>query len=83
MVMTLRGLQIQLVTTQCGIVTIHNMLHAVLAELQWNQLCTMNILGPIISVLFFQVSLYNKAAPFGTITKYVDYTGVLIFKSPD
>ena len=33
-------------------------------------------------VLIFQVSLYDKA-PFGTITKCVDYTGVLIFKYPD
>ena len=29
-----------------------------------------------------QVSLYDKAS-FGTITKRVDYTGVLIFKCPD
>ena len=28
------------------------------------------------------LSLYNKA-PFGTITKYVDYAGGLIFKCPD
>ena len=33
-------------------------------------------------VLIFQVSLYDKA-PFGTITKCVDYAGVLIFKCPD
>ena len=33
-------------------------------------------------VLIFQVSLYEKA-PFGTITKCVDYTGVHIFKFPD
>ena len=31
-------------------------------------------------VLIFQVSLYDKAAPFGTITKCVDSAGVLIFK---
>ena len=30
----------------------------------------------------FQVSLYDKA-PFGTITKCVDYAGVPIFKCPD
>ena len=29
-----------------------------------------------------QVSLYDKAL-FGTITKCVDYAGVLIFKCPD
>ena len=34
------------------------------------------------SVLAFQVSLYDKAAPFGTITKCVDYAGVLVFKCP-
>ena len=33
-------------------------------------------------VLFFQVSLYEKAL-FGTTTKCVDYAGVLIFKCPD
>ena len=33
-------------------------------------------------VLIFQVSLYDEA-PFGTITKYVDYAGVLIFNCPD
>ena len=33
-------------------------------------------------VLIFQVGLCEKA-PFGTITKYVDYTSVLIFKCPD
>ena len=33
-------------------------------------------------VLIFQVSLYDKA-PFGTITKCVDYVGVLIIKCPD
>ena len=32
--------------------------------------------------LIFQVSLYDKA-PFGTITKGVDYAGVLISKCPD
>ena len=31
-------------------------------------------------VLIFQVSLYDKATPFGTITKCVDYVGVLIVK---
>ena len=30
----------------------------------------------------FPVSLYDKAS-FGTITKCVDYAGVLIFKCPD
>ena len=34
------------------------------------------------SVLIFQVSLYDKA-PFGTITKCVDYAGGLIFNCPD
>ena len=29
--------------------------------------------------LIVQVSLYDKAAPFGTITKCVDYAGVFIF----
>ena len=33
-------------------------------------------------VLIFQVSFYEKAQ-FGITTKYVDYTGVLIFKCPD
>ena len=33
-------------------------------------------------VLIFQVSLYDKA-PFRTIPKCVDYTGVFIFKCPD
>ena len=33
-------------------------------------------------VLIFQVILYD-VAPFGTITKWVDYAGVLIFKCPD
>ena len=33
-------------------------------------------------VLIFQVSLYNKA-PFGSITKCVDYVSVHIFKCPD
>ena len=32
----------------------------------------MDTLGPTKSVLIFQASLYDKA-PFGTITKYVDY----------
>ena len=41
-------------------------------------LCIMDTLGQIVSVLIFQVSLYDKAAPFGTITKCVDYIGVLI-----
>ena len=55
-------------------------------KLQCN-LCIMDSLGPLISVLFidvliFQVSLYDKA-PFGTITKCVDYASVLIFKCPD
>ena len=57
--------------------------------IQWN-LCIMDTLGPTKSVqiifyqgvLIFQVSLYDKA-PFGTITKCVDYAGVLIFKCPD
>ena len=39
-------------------------------------------MGPIISVVIFQVSLYDKA-PHGTVTKFVDYAGVLIFKCPD
>ena len=34
-------------------------------------------------VLIFQVSLDDKAAPFGTITKCVDCAGVLIVKCPD
>ena len=34
-------------------------------------------------VRIFQVSLYDKAAPFGTITKCVDYAVVLVFKCPD
>ena len=34
----------------------------------------MDTLGPIVSVLIFQVSLYDKA-PFGTIIKCVDYAG--------
>ena len=34
-------------------------------------------------VLIFQVSLYDKAASFGTITKCVDYAGVLILECPD
>ena len=34
-------------------------------------------------VLIFQVNLYDKAAPFETITKCVDYAGVLIFKCPN
>ena len=34
-------------------------------------------------VLIFQVTVYDKAVPFGTITKCVDYAGVLIFKCPD
>ena len=43
----------------------------------------MDTLEPIIrkspgcqSVLIIQVSLYDKAVPFGTITKSVDYAGV-------
>ena len=32
--------------------------------------------------MIFQVSLYDKA-PFGAVTKCVDYAGVLIFKCPD
>ena len=48
--------------------------------IQWN-LCITDTL-PTKSVLIIQVSLYDKA-PFGTITKCVDYTGVLIFKCPD
>ena len=39
----------------------------------------MDTLGPIVSVLIFQISLYDKAS-FGTITKHVDYAGVLIIK---
>ena len=34
-------------------------------------------------VLIFQVSLYDKAAPFGTIIKCVNYAVVLVFKCPD
>ena len=34
-------------------------------------------------VLIFQVSLYNKATPFGATTKCVVYAGVSIFKCPD
>ena len=54
------------------------MIHKVI---QWTQLCIMDTLGPIISVLIFQVSLYDKTS-FGTITKCVDYGGVLIYKRP-
>ena len=47
----------------------------------------MHTLGPLVSpdyqgVPILQVSLYDKA-PFGTITKGVDYAGVPIFKCPD
>ena len=48
----------------------------------------MDTLGPIVNVqiikvvLIVQVSLYDKAAPFGTITKCVDYVSVLIIKCP-
>ena len=31
----------------------------------------------------FQVSLYDEAAQFGTITECVDCAGVLIYKCPD
>ena len=34
-------------------------------------------------VLLFQVRLISYKAPFGTITKCVDYAGVLIFRRPD
>ena len=34
------------------------------------------------TILIIQVSFYDKAS-LGTITKCVDYTGVLIFKCPD
>ena len=35
-------------------------------------------------ILIFLVSLYHKVCTiFGTITKCVDYAGVLIFKCPD
>ena len=39
-------------------------------------------LVPIISYLIIQISLYDKAAPFGTITKCIDYAGVLILNYP-
>ena len=50
----------------------------------------MDTLGPTIAhrcpdyqaVLIFQVSLYDKA-PFETMTKCVDYAGILIVKCPD
>ena len=38
----------------------------------------MDTLEPTKRVLIFQVSLYDKE-PFGTITKCVDYTCVLVF----
>ena len=57
-----------------------------LIQVQWN-LCIKNTLGltecpDYQDVLIFQVSLYDKAS-FGTISKYVDYAGVFIFKCPD
>ena len=53
--------------------------------LHCSQLCIMDTLRPIISVLIIKVSwlsslVYDRAAPFGIITKCVDYAGVLIFK---
>ena len=44
-------------------------------------LCIMDTLGPIITVLIIKVSGHNDKTPFGT--KHVDYAGVLIFKCPD
>ena len=44
-------------------------------------ICIMDTLGPTI-VLIFQVSLYDKA-PFGIMTKCVEYAGVHIFTCPD
>ena len=53
--------------------------------MQWN-VCIMDTLGPVKcpdyqGVPIFQVILYDKV-PLGTSTKYVDCTGVLIFKCP-
>ena len=57
--------------------------------MQYN-LCIMDTLELFISVLIIrvyliiQVSLQVHAkAHFGTMTKFVDYAGVLIFKYPD
>ena len=47
-----------------------------LRVVQWNP-CIMDTLEPLISVLIIQLSLHAKA-PFVTITKCVDYGGVLI-----
>ena len=49
-----------------------------LRVVQWNP-CIMDTLEAFISVLIIQFSLHAKA-PFVTITKCVDYAGVLIFK---
>ena len=48
--------------------------------IQWNQLCIMDTLGPLISVQIIKGVLFSRSdkASFGTITKYVDYAGVLI-----
>ena len=48
--------------------------------IQWNQLCIMDTLGPLISVLIIKGVLFSRSdkASFGTITKCVDYAGVLI-----
>ena len=46
-----------------------------LSVVQWNP-CIMDTLEVFISVLIIQFSLYAKA-PFVTITKCVDYAGVL------
>ena len=60
------------------LILLYLLLYAVYYEhLKTNKKC-LNYQG----VLIFQVSLYDKA-PFGTITKCVDYTGVPIFKCPD
>ena len=53
--------------------------------MQYN-LCIMDILGPFICVLIIRVSMIiqvslqiHAKAHFGTMTKYVDYAGVLIY----
>ena len=70
-----------------GLVTRYIVAVTVCSCVQWN-LCIMDTLGTnkkcpdYESVLIFQVSLYDKA-PFGTITKCVDYAGGPILKCPD
>ena len=47
-------------------------------------MCITDTLGPkkCPDYQIFQVSLYDTA-PFGTITKCVDYAGVIFFKCPE